>query len=423
MADWTLTCVECGSRQDPPPNHVVGTCVVCQADARRGILDVGYQARDLADWAQTLRREPVTDMWAYRPVLPVGPEDHVPPLSVGGTPLSSAPRLADRLDVSCLWLKDEGRNSTGSLKDRASALGVAKALFAGAAAISCASTGNAASSLAAFAASVGMPAYIFVPRTIPNAKLAQLRVFGATVFLVDGPYDEAYRLSEEASRTFGWYNRNAAVNPVLIEGKKTAGWEIAHQLGWTVPDWVALSMGDGCSLAGTYKAFREMRDLALIDRLPRFLGVQAEAFASIAQAYAEVQHDPPSRPMGTREVPRTTMADSIAVRFPRNLTKAVNALKGSSGAAVTVSDREIVAGMEVLGSHAGVFSEPAGATALAGVMRARNEGLIRSSDSVVVVASGNGLKDIPATLPIHGHVRTIAPCLQDLERALSEGDQ
>lgn len=422
MVDWSLTCVECGARQDPPPNHVVGICTVCQGVSGRGILDVDYPGRELSAWSETIRRAPVTDMWAYAPVLPLGPGDPVPPLRVGGTPLSSAPRLANRLQVSALWVKDEGRNTTGSLKDRASALGVTKAQFAGASAISCASTGNAASSLAAFAASVGLPAYIFVPRTIPDAKLAQLRVFGAHVFLVEGSYDAAYRLSEEAAGVFGWYNRNAAVNPVLVEGKKTVGWEIAHQLGWRVPDWVALSMGDGCSLAGAFKAFREMRDLGLTDRLPRFLGVQSEAFSAITRAYRDGAQDVSPRPT-TPTGPRTTMADSIAVASPRNLTKAVKALQESGGVAVTVRDEDIVAGMELLAAGAGVFTEPAGAAAVAGVLWARGEGIIRSRDTVVVVASGSGLKDISATLPIRGHVQEVAPSLQAIRQLLSGGEQ
>ena len=242
---------------------------------------------------------------------------------VGFTPIVDSPRLAQHLGIRQILLKDEGRNPTGSFKDRSSAVGVSHALQVGAKTIACASTGNAASSLAGHAALAGLPAYIFVPHTAPEPKVAQLQVFGATVFAVNSSYDDAYDLCTKVCQEFGWYNRNCAINPVLVEGKKTAGLEIAEQSAdfGGVPDWVAVSVGDGCTIAGIWKGLCTMRELGVIDRLPRLLGVQAAEVKPIDYA---LQHG---------ELPKdehgTTIADSIDVHVPRNWHKAVRAIHES----------------------------------------------------------------------------------------------
>ncbi|GAI46216.1 unnamed protein product, partial [marine sediment metagenome] len=224
-------------------------------------------------------------LWRYFDLLPIENRKNIQPLPVGWTPMFRAERVGKQLGIKNLYLKDDGRNPTGSFKDRASAIAVAKALDFEQNIIACASTGNAASSLAGFAACAGLTSYIFIPANAPKAKIIQLLVYGANVILVEGTYDEAYYLCNEAAKRWDWYNRNCAINPYLIEGKKTAGFEIIEQLDWRIPDWVVISVGDGCSIAGVYKAFFEFKKLNLTNKLPKMLGVQAEGCKPLYDAY------------------------------------------------------------------------------------------------------------------------------------------
>ncbi len=274
-----LKCIHCGRKYST--EEVDYYCPAC--GYHEGILDVQYDydavREELNLKALAGNRE--LSMWRYLPLLPVSSPELIPHLQVGWTPLYETPRLAGELGVARCWVKDEGRNPTASFKDRASAMGVVKALEKNAAQITCASTGNAASSLAGFAAAAGIPATIFVPARAPEAKVAQLLVYGARVFSVDGTYDEAWELCMKASAEFGWYNRNCAINPYLIEGKKTVSLELAEQFSrltpGSAPDWVVVSVGDGCTIGGVWKGLREMHHLGILPRLPRILGVQAEA--------------------------------------------------------------------------------------------------------------------------------------------------
>lgn len=277
----SLKCIVCGREYEPRDRL---TCDACgPAD---GVLDVAYDY-DVA--ARTMTREALASRplnhWRYRELLPVNPDAALPPLEVGWTPVYDGPRLARHIGVARMRIKDDGRNPTASFKDRASSVGVAKALEFGHAAIACASTGNAASSLAGMAASVGLRSCIFVPQRAPEPKVAQLLLFGATVLRVRGTYDQAYDLCMQAASKYGWYNRNCAVNSYLVEGKKTAGLEIAEQVGVDIPDWVAVSVGDGCTIAGVWKGLDEMHRLGFIPRLPRLLAVQAEGSDAVARQF------------------------------------------------------------------------------------------------------------------------------------------
>ncbi len=314
--------------------------------------------------------------------------------------------------VRCL-LKDEGRNPTASFKDRASSVGVAHALQVGAQSIACASTGNAASSLAGHAALAGIPAYIFVPGTAPEPKVAQLQVFGATVFAVKASYDAAYDLCSRACHEFGWYNRNCAINPVLVEGKKTAGLEVAEQsaaLGG-VPDWLAVSVGDGCTIAGIWKGLHQMHELGVIDRLPRLLAVQAAHVNPIEYA---LKHD---------ELPKEgdgkTIADSIDVHVPRNWRKAVRAIREAHGIVVTASDDAILDAMRLAGRH-GIFAEPAAAAALAGVVSAIESKTITPNERVLVMITGSGLKDTKNAIRAGGRPIEIEPSVAAVAAQLQE---
>lgn len=403
-----LKCVFCGAGYS---TRVPYTCPRC---GLTGTLDVEYDYAAIRGQLtrRTLAARRETCQWRYRELLPVRPSPAWSRLHVGGTPLLEAPALARHLGVRCLLLKDEGRNPTGSLKDRASAVGVLKALEKRRRIIACASTGNAASSLAGMAAAVGLRSVIFVPQRAPEPKVTQLLIFGATVLRVQGSYEQAFQLCQESCGRWGWYNRNSAINPYLLEGKKTVGFEIAEQLAWQPPDWVAMSVGDGCSIAGAWKAFRELKLLGLIARTPRMLGVQAAGAAPITEAF---RRDAPMRPVRAE-----TIADSIAVGVPRNWKKAVLAVRESGGTVINVGDDEILEAMRYTGRLSGVFAEPAAATAVAGLRRARAEGIVRQRATVVAVISGSGLKDIRTAQTAVPAPFEVPPNGDGLEKILAE---
>ena len=351
-----------------------------------GILDVlyDYDAVRPALTRETLAAAPRTQ-WRYRPLLPLPATAALPTAPVGWTPVFDAPPLAARFGLAGVLLKDEGRNPTGSLKDRASSVGAAHAAASACRQITCASTGNAASSLAGMSAQLGLQAFIFVPASVSQAKLTQMLIHGARVFLVRGTYEDAFALSMGASERFGWYNRNSAINPLLVEGKKTAGLEIAEQTGPDLPDVVVVPLGDGCTLAGTWKGLREMHALGLSPRVPRMIGVQASGAAPIAAALAEDRDVTP--------VPVQTIADGIAVGTPRNWRKALNAVRASGGTIVTVRDEEILDAMRLLAEAVGVWAEPAALAGVAALPVLREAGLVGRSERVLVLLTGHGLKD------------------------------
>jgi len=401
-----LLCLKCGKAV---ADGNVQTCPACGPD---GILDVQYDYDRVAAalGSASLARRPL-DHWRYAELLPVPAGAPRPPLRVGWTPVYEAPRLAADVGAGRLFLKDDGRNPTASFKDRASAVGVMKALEFGARTIACASTGNAASSLAGLAASVGLPSVIFIPERAPAPKVAQLLVFGATVVRVHGSYEQAFDLCARACARFGWYNRNSGTNPFLVEGKKTAGLEIAEQCGAAVPDWVVVSVGDGCTIGGIGKGLREMHRLGFIPRLPRLLGVQAEHAAPIVHAFRS----------GSSLVPvlAETVADSIAVGTPRNWRRAIAVVAASAGSMITVNDDEILSAMNATARLGGVFGEPAGVAGVAGLRKAVACGVIRRGESALVVITGSGLKDIESARKAGGDPLDVAPDIDALERSLA----
>jgi threonine synthase len=402
--------VICGAEYPARGPRAPMTCPRCGIT---GILDVQYDYRAVTRHLtrRALGRRADLSQWRYRELLPIGARARLPALAVGWTPLRPAAALARHVGVRTLHLKDDGRNPSASLKDRASAVGAVKALEARRGTIACASTGNAASSLACMAASLGLRAIIFVPERAPEPKLAQLLVFGATVLRVHGGYDQAWDLCQQACERWGWYNRNCAVNPYLVEGKKTVSLEICEQMEWRVPEWVAVSVGDGCTIAGTWKGFREMRALGLVPRTPKLLGVQAAGAAPVTEAFRS----------GTalRPIEPRTLADSIAVGVPRNWKKAVAAVRESGGTMLNVGDEEIQEAMRATGRLAGVFAEPAAAAAVAGLARAVREGIVPRRAAALAVITGNGLKDTRAALEAVGRPIEIPPDLRAVEEALA----
>ena len=394
-------CVKCGREYEAVPALTNCAC--------GGILDIVYDydyiRSVLTREKLAARRKPT--MWRYRELLPVEETTPDPELRVGWSPLYEAPRLAERLGLKQLWIKDDGVNPTASLKDRASAMAVAKAREAGAKVIACSSTGNAASSLAGNAAAAGLKTYIFVPARAPKGKVAQLMTFGATVISVQGSYEDTFELSKAAIEKWGWYNRNAAINPYLSEGKKTVGLEILEQLDWQVPDYIAISVGDGCTIAGLWKGLKDLYAIGFIDRLPKLISAQAAGCYPINRA---VETGEPWSPME-----ENTLADSIAVGVPRNADKAIAAIRESGGLTVELTDAEIMAAQKLLGESCGVFGEPAGVTGTAGIKKLREQGRLPSDSTVVSVVTGNGLKDVANAIAARGEPLS---CPSDMEQLL-----
>jgi threonine synthase len=390
-----------------------GNLHTCPKCGIQGILDVKYDY-DKAGQALTpaALHSRSFDHWRYRELLPISSNSPVPLLQVGWTPIYDVPRLAAAVGIKRLFLKDDGRNPTSSFKDRASSVGVVKAQEFGFATIACASTGNAASSLAGMAAACGLRSVIFVPQRAPEPKVTQLLIFGATVVRVKGTYENAFDLCREACRKFGWYDRNSGTNPFLVEGKKTAGLEIAEQFGATVPAWVVVSVGDGCTIGGIGKGLEEMRRLGFIDHVPRLLGVQAEGARPLLNAFRSGEDLSPT--------PTDTIADSIAVGTPRNWRRAIQQIKSSCGDMIAVTDDEILEAMRLTARLGGVFGEPAGVTGVAGLKKAIAGGIVRPDDSAVVVITGNGLKDIQSAKRTAGEALEIEPDFRVLEQHLSD---
>lgn len=414
-------CSLCGTEYSP--TEVTYTCpkdggnldVVLDYEA----IKTKYKPEDILS-----RNDP--SLWRYLPLLPVSvPEGDMTPLhAVGGTPVFKLNRLADKLGLQNLWLKDESKNPTASFKDRASAIVVARAQELEADVVVTASTGNAGAALAGMSAAVGQKAVIFAPKTAPQAKVAQLLVFGAKVILVDGTYDDAFDLTIKAADEFGWYCRNTGYNPFTAEGKKTAAFEIwewwqeAHAL-WHdefgqdlthPPLTVFVSVGDGNIISGIHKGFKDLLALGWLPRIPRIIGVQAEGSAAIANAFH-----------GNTEtitpVSASTIADSISVDLPRDGVRAVRAAKETGGTYVNVSDEEILKAIAELGK-AGVFAEPAGATAYAGLVKAAATGLVGREDPILVLNTGSGLKDVRAAMNAVEPAPVIKPTLSAVKKLL-----
>ena len=397
-------CTICG--KEFPYTELI-TCPDC---GEKGILDIVFDYDYIKK--NTLSREKLAScrdnsMWRYKALMPLKDRDFTPFLRVGWTPLYKSNRLGDELGLKTLYIKDDGLNPTASLKDRASGVAVAKAVELGYDTIACSSTGNAASSCAGNAARMGVKAVIFVPERAPEGKVAQLMIFGAKVISVQGNYRETFELSRAAIDKYGYYNRNAGINPTLTEGKKTVALEIAEQLNWNVTDWVAVSVGDGCTIGGVYNGFHDLYELGFIERIPKILGVQSTGCCPFVDAARENRDLIPAE--------ENTLADSIAVGVPRNPKKALRAVSASNGAWIAVSDEDILATMGILGRSEGVFGEPAGVTASAGVMKAVQQGIIKPNETVTTISTGSGLKDVKNALRAAGRPHKCAPSIEALE--------
>ena len=388
-----LKCIRCGKEYKLKETKY--NCLECGAN-----LDVVYDYTLVKKRLtyKTLDANPDRSIWRYIDILPVDDIDMVPPVHVGWTPL---------------YIKDDGRNPSCSFKDRASAVVVSRATELEEPVIITASTGNAAASLACMTGSLDVKTLIFVPKTAPAPKVAQLLVFGASVIMVDGTYDDAFDLCLKASTEYGWYNRSTGYNPFTREGKKTCAFEICEQLEWETPDKVFVSVGDGNIISGLWKGFTDFKKLGIIEKMPQMVAVQAENSNAVKLAFESVDGE-------VKSVSGTTLADSISVSLPRDAMAAVSALKESGGFAVTVSDEDILKAIPEVARGVNVFAEPAGAAAYAGLKNAARAGLVKDGESVVVVITGNGLKDINSAMrSVVGKPYQIKPDIEELRKLVA----
>ncbi len=376
-------CVGCG--EEYPVEPFIYQCPKCKTN-----LDVLYNYDLIREiWSvDDLKQFPYQSLWRYHPLLPVNNPPENLSMRSGGTPLVSFPNIQTDVGKINLYVKDDTRNPSGSLKDRATEIGIRHAEELGQNTIVAASTGNAAASLAALAAYYEKKAVILAPASAPPAKLTQILQYGAILYPVDGTYDDAFDLSMLVAKANDWYSRSTGINPVLAEGKKTVGLEIAEQMNWQVPDKILVPTGDGCIIAGIYKAFLDLVRLGWISKLPQLIAVQAAGSAAIVNALES------GKPM--KSVKSNTVADSISVDLPRDGDKALQAVQKTKGYGITVTDEEILTAQHRLAKNTGIFAEPAAAASFAGFLKSMKIGKIEAGESIVILASGTGLKDIPA---------------------------
>ena len=406
-------CSVCGSEYQP------GTVTyTCPKD--KGNLDVilDYKSIKKNFSPSSILNLKEESIWRYLPLLPVhDPDYHSTPLhSVGWTPVFQPKLLSDELNLQHLWIKDDSKNPTASFKDRASAVVVARAKEIGAEVIVTASTGNAGAALAGMAAAADHNAVIFAPRSAPPAKIAQLMIFGADVFLVDGNYDQAFDLSIQASEEFGWYCRNTGYNPFTAEGKKTAAFEIWEQVirpnDFDRPINIFVSVGDGNIISGLHKGFKDLIELGWLKVMPKIFGIQSEGSSAIADAFINGTEN-------IQAVSADTLADSISVDMPRDGIRALRAATRTGGKYLKVTDQSILNAIAKLG-RAGIFAEPAASATYAGLEKSILEGFISEEDPVLVLVTGSGLKDVSAATMAAGQAPIIEPSLPALKKIMEQ---
>jgi threonine synthase len=388
MVGFRLRCNECGTEYQEDPGILV--CPDCSRRQEpnlplRGVLEVVPEGLP-----HTWPSAGFSSSEFLRAFLPLPPDAQIPPLSVGGTPLLPVHPLREALGFRRLWVKDDTRNPSGSTKDRASLLVVAKAIEYGYSTVAAASTGNAATALAAISAASGTRAVVFVPSSAPKAKLIQMLSYGAEVLPVKGTYDDAFELCLSACDEFGWYNRNTGLNPFTTEGKKSAALEIAAAMTPEEPDVVVVPTGDGVILAGLARGFEDLVRAGLLSGMPRLIAVQPTGADSIVRAWREGAEA--IEPL----IGATSVADSLTVEAPRNAILCLRRIREAGGGAVAVPDEAILEAIPFLARHTGVFGEPAAAAGLPGLKAAVEAGLVDRDERIVVLVTGNGLKDIPA---------------------------
>jgi threonine synthase len=400
-----LKCKECGAEYEAKAIHVCELCF--------GPLEVVY---DYSALARTVTRESIqagpNSIWRYRPFLPVTTDTPID-VGTGMTPLLKANRLARRLGLKRLYIKNDAVNMpTLSFKDRVVSVALTRARELGFTTVSCASTGNLANSTAAIAAHAGLDCCVFIPSDLEAGKVLGTLIYGPTVMAVHGNYDQVNRLCSEVANTHGWGFVNINLRPYYSEGSKTLGYEVAEQLGWELPDHVVAPLASGSLFTKIYKGFQEFTKVGLVaEKAVRFSGAQAEGCSPIAQAFREERDF-------IKPVKPSTIAKSIAIGNPADGIYAVDIARETNGNIESVSDQEIVEGMKLLAETEGMFTETAGGTTIATLKKLVEAGKIDPDETTVVYITGNGLKTQEAVQGCIGQPLTIEPKLDSFERAL-----
>ncbi len=356
-----------------------------------GVLRIkyDYEALKKSELKTKLLKSLPGSIWNFPELLPLEfdekKKNNLDENLLSSLSLSTNPLIKLKHNNFDFYAFDDTRNPTFSYKDRASILVALKAIQLGLKKISAASTGNAGSSIAGICARLGLEANIFVPMTIPESKRIQIQSYGAKLFIVDGTYDDAFDLCLEISSKKKWYNRNTAYNPLTIEGKKSAAYDIFISFKGMIPENIFIPAGDGVIIGGIYKGFSELLELGLIEKLPRLIAVQSSGSNAIVRYFKTKKFE---------FNPAETIADSICAAAPRNLYMADEALRISSGFAIEVDDEEILAAQKEVIQEFGIFVEPSSAAAFAGFKRSISSGLIEEREKNLVMLTGNGLKDV-----------------------------
>ena len=388
MKKYYFQCTNCGkSYQNKEVQYLCPVCDAMNDDKHppKGVLKTLYHYNQIIEkyGKRDLFRKLLEQ--GFIDLLPINSLQSLGNLRVGQTPLYNIEILHDEILDFSLLLKDDAQNPTASFKDRASVLVSAFAKENNIDTIVAASTGNAGSSLAGICASQQQKAIVFVPSTVPLAKLTQIVMYGATIIPVDGNYDAAFDLSIQASKHFGWYNRNTAFNPFTIEGKKIVAFELFAQMKEQIPDRIFVPVGDGVIISGVYKGFEDLFQLGIIDKMPVIVAVQSEGSRNLIENMLSDDW---------KCIPSTTIADSISVDIPRNFYMAKDYLLKYKGEWIAVSDNEIIDASGILSKNTGIFAEPAATAAFAGMLRYKKMNKFKNERKNVVLLTGSGLKDL-----------------------------
>jgi len=401
----SLKCKECGTEYEPKATHVCELCF--------GPLEVAYNYEAIAAKVsrETIQAGP-NSIWRYRHFLPVETEDYID-MGTGMTPLLKANRLARRLGLKALYIKNDAVNMpTLSFKDRVVSVALSRARELGFTTVACASTGNLANSTAAVATHAGLDCCVFIPSDLEAGKVLGTTIYAPKVFAVHGNYDQVNRLCSEVANTHGWGFVNINLRPYYSEGSKTLGYEVIEQLGWQLPDHVVAPLASGSLFTKIYKGFNEFVKVGLVDEKPvRFSGAQAEGCSPIATAFAE------GRDFVTPVKPKT-IAKSIAIGNPADGIYALDIARKTNGNIASVTDAEIIEGMKLLAETEGIFTETAGGTTIAVLKKLVEAGKINPDEVTVVYITGNGLKTQEAVQGYVGEPLQIEPRLDSFERAL-----
>lgn len=400
--------MECGMVHDMTrPAYACSSC----GNLLEVSMDIPSARRrlDSCAWAE----RPLS-VWRYRELIPLGDSAKVYTRSEGGTPLLRCERLGDHIGLDDLWIKFDGMNPTGSFKDRGMTVGISKAVELGMRTVTCASTGNTSASLAAYAGLSGLECVVLIPEgKVALGKLAQAMMHGAKVLQVKGNFDEALDMVMESSESLNMYVLNS-VNPFRIEGQKTAAYEVCDQLGGRSPDRLYIPVGNGGNSAAYWKGFKEYDELGMVDARPRIMGVQAEGSAPVAAMFSAGSD-------ALVPVPEPdTVATAIRIGNPANWKKTVRAIRDSRGTCSAVTDAEILEAQKLMATLEGVFPEPAGAAAVAGLIKDVSHGSLDRSEKIVCVSTGHGLKDPDIAVAHAKRPTPVEASVEALKRALEE---